>query len=251
VITTATDVGGKPAVDTLAQKAQLRIVNPEAIKGVNMALIEGKQPLLYDPQNALGRVMTPGEAGCFEIKPTNPWHPALGSAASDSPPGVWVHDRQQALPGQVLILRPLSLIAGMGCNRDTPLGELRELLLKTLAQKGLARESLAGLASIDVKQDEAGLLALAGELGLGIRFCSRQELSRIQGIQTPSAMVAKHMGVSSVCEAAALAAAGKGQLIVPKQKTPNVTVAIARIGYMWSESGPETRPISRPGLARF
>jgi len=243
VITTATDVGGKPAVDILAKRASLGIANPRAIKAVNMALVAGKKPLLYDPGNTLGRVMAPGEADCFESKSRDPWR--LDGPVTQTEPcsGVWVHDRVRDLPDEVLVLRPLSLIAGMGCNRNTPLDELRDLLFSTLDKAGLARECLAGLASIDAKLDEPGLLELAAELGLGIRFCSREELNDIKGIKSPSAVVAKHMGVSSVCEAAALAAAGKGRLIVPKKKTPNVTVAIARIGSMWSASAPGIPPI--------
>jgi cobalt-precorrin 5A hydrolase len=88
-----------------------------------------------------------------------------------------------------------------------------------------------GLASIQIKQDEPGLLAAAEELGLPIRFYPPNQLERVEGIENPSAVVAKHLGVSSVCEAAAILAANRGNLIVPKRATPNVTVAIARIAF--------------------
>jgi cobalt-precorrin 5A hydrolase len=46
-------------------------------------------------------------------------------------------------------------------------------------------------------------------------------------------MVEKHLGVKSVCEAAAILASNQGTLIVPKHTTPNVTVAIARISFIF------------------
>jgi cobalt-precorrin 5A hydrolase len=46
-------------------------------------------------------------------------------------------------------------------------------------------------------------------------------------VPTPSAQAARHVGARSVSEAAALLAA-RGELLVPKQKSANVTVAVAR-----------------------
>ena len=47
---------------------------------------------------------------------------------------------------------------------------------------------------------------------------------------TPSARVHHHIGVKSVCEAAAILASRGGTLIVPKRSSRNATVAVARIG---------------------
>jgi cobalt-precorrin 5A hydrolase len=44
--------------------------------------------------------------------------------------------------------------------------------------------------------------------------------------------VEKHMGVKSVCEAAAIKAARSGQILVPKQKTKNATVAVAALDFL-------------------
>jgi cobalamin biosynthesis protein CbiG len=88
--------------------------------------------------------------------------------------------------------------------------------------------SLALLASIDLKQDEPGLLAAAQELGRPLRFFTRQQLAAVPEIPTPSDSVARHIGVHSVCEASALLAAGSQRLLVPKRKGINTTIAIAR-----------------------
>ena len=63
-------------------------------------------------------------------------------------------------------------------------------------------------------------------------FFKRQELNQVKTIENPSAVVEKHVGVKSVCEAAAILATRNGTLVVPKQTTRNVTVAIARSGFL-------------------
>ena len=94
------------------------------------------------------------------------------------------------------------------------------------------------LASVDLKADEQGLLALAESLGIEPIFFSKQQLDTVDRVPTPSEMVKKHIGVQSVCEAAALLATPRGRLIVPKQKTANVTLAVAADSYSSSASDP-------------
>ena len=84
----------------------------------------------------------------------------------DHSPLIWVDWRvQDGLPEDWLILRPSCLAAGMGCNRGASADEMEDLLTTTLAQEGLSLRSLACLATVEAKQDEAGLLELAQRLG--------------------------------------------------------------------------------------
>jgi cobalt-precorrin 5A hydrolase len=143
----------------------------------------------------------------------------------------------------VLVLRPSSLVAGIGCNRNTELAEIRNLLVAASERANLSLASLKCLASIDVKADESGLIALGRDLELPLVFFNRQELNQVNTIQNPSTVVEKHVGVKSVCEAAAILAARNGTLVVPKQTTRNATVAIARISSLSSELAPEAPSI--------
>ncbi len=221
VITTATDVNAKPAIDVLAKTKKLLIENPKAIKTVNMALLTDQQIGLHDPfgimQNDIPNAIRLDETDLIK------WETHADRAAA-----VYIGDRQIDLASNVLRLRPASLVAGIGCNRNTPMHEIKALLDDTFKKYHLAGNSLARLASIDVKADETGLLDLAKALKVALDFFSRDELNRVKDIQTPSKMVEKHVGVKSVCEAAAILTSQRGTLIVPKQTTPNVTVAIAR-----------------------
>jgi cobalt-precorrin 5A hydrolase len=234
VITTATDLNRLPAVDVLATESGLMIENPEAIKGVHMAILCGEKITCTDPFGLI----------CHHFKNWTESDAALlpggsyGEETAPEYPGILVSDTHVACSSKLLVLRPRSLAAGIGCNRNTPMAEIKESLLNTIQRFGLAPASLSVLASIRIKSDEPGLLALAEDLRLPLAFFDKNELETVPGVQNPSVTVEKHVGVKSVCEAAAILAAESGKLIVPKQVTKNVTVAIARRPCISSVSDP-------------
>lgn len=230
VITTATDVNRVPAIDVIAVEADLTIENPDAIKAVNMALLTGRRIVVHDPY-----------AKVIHRLPEGPVRSSSAAAFDRKDAGIFVDHKRLDLPPHVLVLRPGSLVAGMGCNRGTDDGEMRDLLVDTLAKNRLSVSSLRALATVDLKADEPGLQALAESLNVPIRIFTRDRLKTVEQIPTPSAMVEKHIGVKSVCEAAALLATHRGQLIVPKRKTANVTVAVAADSYISSASDPAGR----------
>lgn len=233
VITTATDINQKPAIDVLAGDLGIAIENPEGIKPVNMALLTDAPILLHDPYGWLTDRLPAGVA--IPAKRDDCFQDPAASAA-----GVWVDDAIGEVPSHALVLRPPSLVAGIGCNRHTPVEEIRAKLMDVLKQFRLSHRSLRTIASIDLKSDEAGLCVLAAELDLPLQFFAKDKLAAVDHVPTPSDTVAKHVGVSSVCEAAALLASQNGRLIVPKQSTHNVTIAIARTASISSASVPAT-----------
>jgi cobalt-precorrin 5A hydrolase len=232
VITTATDVNHKPAIDMLAEQFCLRIENPRCIKHVNMALLAGEPIQLHDPAAWLGTRL-PG-AVAFDRS----LHDTPKDGATPDRAAVWIDDTICSLPPQTLVLRPPSLVAGIGCNRNTSREAIGKQLNEVLKQFALSPDSLRSIASIDLKSDEKGLCALAAEMGLVLHFFSKDQLAAVEDVPTPSATVQKHVGVPSVCEAAAILASRNGPLIVPKQSTRNVTVAIARTASTSSEPDP-------------
>jgi len=244
VITTATDLLRVPAIDVIAVDNDLFIENPEAIKIISMAFLNQAPVYLHDPYHRLEKSAEAGKMiplttesmmpGRAELKKSGPSD--LPDFRSSDPPTavVVIDDRLKRFPDSSLILRPKSLIAGMGCNRNTCANEIREFLVDKLIQFGLSLNSLKCIATIDIKSDEAGLLDVARSLHIPIRFFTREELSEIDS-PNPSKIVNQHIGVPSVCEAAAVLASEKGELIVPKQISPNVTLAIARIDFSLSD----------------
>jgi cobalt-precorrin 5A hydrolase len=246
VITTATDLNQLPSVDVWAQRRGLAIENPGAVKSINMALLTGSDFWIHDPFDlALSEYP--------QVRRTVGIATEMGPAGKNlgPGPGIWIDDRVAALAPEVLVLRPSSLVVGLGCNRNTALDEIEDLLNQVCEKYKLAHASLSALASVDLKADEPGLLALAAARKLSMRFFSRDQLGRVAGIQNPSAMVTKHIGVPSVCEAAAILAADQGTLIVPKHKTANVTLAIARRDCILSASALEAPSTSPSGPPKY
>ena len=231
VITTATDLRGVPAIDLIAQERGLHIENPDAIRTVSAALLRQETVTVCDPFGRLQGALPDSLVRPIDLNAEDPVGAEFGNG-----PAVMVHDIHVDLPPEVLILRPASLFAGLGCNRGSPAGEITALLKTVLMRFGLARRSLAGLASVDLKADEEGLETAARHYDLPLTFYTRDQLAAVADIRTPSATVKKHIGIPSVCEAAALLASNNGDLIVPKQRTRNVTVAIARRAFTSSVS---------------
>ena len=144
VITTATDVNMRPAIDVLAKEKKLNIENPSAIKTVNMALLTDQRIGVHDPLAVLQDDIP--NAVQLDEKGLSKWEGSKDRAAT-----VYVGDKRINLPASVLILRPASLVAGMGCNRNTPVGEIKDLLDEVLKNHRLAGSSLRRIATIDLK----------------------------------------------------------------------------------------------------
>lgn len=227
VITTATDVNLLPSIDMVAKKNNLIIENPEMIKTINMAFLQGES---IEIQDSFGLVYPhiPEQSGILRE-----------NTPSGTRAAVICSDTITHVPRGTLVLRPPTLSVGIGCNRGTSLEEIQSLLYEVFEEKALCLNSIFTLATTDVKMDEDGILSLGKSLGLSIRFYDRLSLNSVTTIENPSRVVEKYLGVKSVCEAAAILASNRGRLIVPKVKLGNVTLAVARksTDFLLSEPG--------------
>ncbi|MBW4022800.1 MAG: cobalamin biosynthesis protein [Proteobacteria bacterium] len=115
------------------------------------------------------------------------------------------------------------IFAGIGCRTGVPAD----------AVVALVREALPGgaaaLAVPEFRRDEPGIADAATALGLPILWIDRAALKGEQGrCLTRSARAEAEVGLGSVAEAAALAAAGPGsRLILPRIALGGVTCALA------------------------
>ena len=112
---------------------------------------------------------------------------------------------------------PPTIIIGIGCERNTDEKVIQRAINESLNQNGLSHLSISGLATIDKKNDEIGLLNLSKKNEWPIYFFSGLELSQVN-VPTPSNVVLNEMGTASVAEAAAiLLGAQSGRLIQEKK----------------------------------
>ncbi|HLO48069.1 MAG TPA: precorrin-3B C(17)-methyltransferase [Kamptonema sp.] len=132
---------------------------------------------------------------------------------------------------------PKVLWVGIGCERGTS-QELIELAISQVCRNyHLAVGAIAGIATIDIKSDEIGLIELCQRQNWPLKTFSAEILRSIP-VPNPSNIVAAEVGTPSVAESAALVAAcgtniSPGSLLVSKQifrledQPGAVTVAIA------------------------
>lgn len=140
-----------------------------------------------------------------------------------------------AWPEPTLLMHPRQLVVGIGCNRGTPAEEMATALNELLSTEGLAPAAIRNLATIDLKQDEPGLLAFAAQNGWHLEFYRADQLnSKMANITPPSPMVIKATGAGGVAEPAALLSSGAPQLMIRKRKWKNVTLALAKANFTLS-----------------
>ena len=210
VITTATDVNDLFAVDEWAARHNMSIFNMDAAKTFASYLVDCKKV---------------GVKSEFPIRGTLPRGMVL---AEEGPVGLAISLRKSVQPFvETVVLRPRILHLGIGCRRGTSKDKIEEIVIQELARLKVTLSVVKGIASIDVKKDEQGLLTFADECALPIRFYSAEELNALEGEFTPSAFVAKTVGVDNVCERAAVLDSKEGKLLLRKTGRNGVTLAVA------------------------
>ena len=107
---------------------------------------------------------------------------------------------------------PPVLWVGVGCERNTSKNLLKKALEDSFDRSGLAKESIAGFATIDLKANEPALISLSESEEMPINFFSREELRKVS-VPNPSSLVHREVGTASVAEAASLLSAGKGGIL--------------------------------------
>jgi cobalt-precorrin 5A hydrolase / precorrin-3B C17-methyltransferase len=126
---------------------------------------------------------------------------------------------------------PKVLWIGLGCERNTSRELIEQAINETCQTYHLATEAIAGIVSIDLKADEAGIVEVCQRRNLIFKTFTAEQLNQVD-VPTPSEVVKEEVGTPSVAEAAAILA-GKN-LLVSKQifksddRSGAVTVAIAQ-----------------------
>lgn len=217
VVTTATDASGVPALD------QLPGWHTEGdVAAVSRRLLDGEVPHVVNPSG-------------WPLPST--LEDALRREDSQRPSRIpsgriVVSDREGHAETRgdepTVVLRPSSLVVGVGCSSDAGGDELIRAVRSTLRSRALSASSVERVATIDRRAEHPALRALVDDLHVRQTTFDPEALASVP-VPSPSDAVRRAVGTPSVAEAAALAGAGPGAvLIVEKTATQNVTVAVAR-----------------------
>ncbi|MFJ3338341.1 precorrin-3B C(17)-methyltransferase [Streptomyces sp. NPDC086766] len=189
VVTTATDSVGLPGLDTLGLPVE------GDVAAVSRALLDG-EPVALAAEVAWPLPPLPlAREGAYTVRLT---------------------DRAVAPGEREVLLRPPSLVVGVGASRGAPVEEVLGLVEDALRDAGLCVRSLAELATVDAKAGEPGIVQAAERLGVPLVTYTAGELAAVE-VPNPSDAPLAAVGTPSVAEAAALARGG--ELLVPKRKS--------------------------------
>lgn len=276
VITTATDGRGLFAVDVFAAENGLQISDRTAAKKISARILAGETPRIYFEKeycladNGCWRkdlfsnssVRGIPSAGVRETPQSEDEMDRYGQGiqrtADRGEADIIVSWRRSPQDREgALYLIPRAVTLGIGCRRGISEEAVQKAVRQILEDAGVFRQAVSGIASIDLKKEEQGLLAFAGNLGLPLIFYKAEELNAVPGIYTGSDFVRNVTGVDCVCERSAvllasdlaatgdrnavlfasdLAAAGdrnmphdggRAVLLVKKQSLEGVTTALA------------------------
>jgi cobalt-precorrin 5A hydrolase/precorrin-3B C17-methyltransferase len=198
VVTTATDATGTCPLDALPG-----FLAAGDVAGVTAAILDGHPP-------AVDNVVS------WPLPSTLP--------VGTGPERLVVTDRVVEDGRGVAVLRPPSLVAGIGTSTGAPPEEVAALLDMSLAEAGLDPACVAEVATIERRAAEPAIHAL----GRPLRLFPAEELCNVS-VPTPSFTVQSAVGTPSVAEAAALLAAGPGaELVVTKRTSAHAALAVAR-----------------------
>lgn len=152
VVTTATDAVGIPGLDTLGLPVE------GDVAGVTRALLDG-EPVGLDAESA--------------------WPlPALPLSAEGSRT-VRVTDRLVPPAEGLVLLRPPSLVVGVGASKGATVDEVAGLVEDALRDAGLSARSVAELATVDAKSEEPGIVGAAARLGVPLVTHPAAELTAV------------------------------------------------------------------------
>ncbi|MGV9453256.1 precorrin-3B C(17)-methyltransferase [Streptomyces sp. NPDC003635] len=196
VVTTATDAVGLPGLDTLGFPVE------GDVAAVSRALLDGEPVAL-----------------AAEL----PWPlPAL-KVADEGAYTVRLTDRAVEPAEREVVLRPPSLVVGVGASKGAPVEEVLALIHGSL--EGLSVASVARIATVGAKAEEPGIVEAAERLGVPLVTYPAERLARVE-VPNPSDAPLAAVGTPSVAEASALVEGG--ELLVPKRKSAMATCAVVR-----------------------
>lgn len=208
VITTASDTLGLTALDLWARHHDLALVHGSLTAASAILVNRGRLKVFTDL----------------------PGHLPPDFEAVDTPEAaeLIITNRVMAADKGQTILCPRNLAMGVGCNRGTTAYQIEQAAFETCRQIGLLFQAVRRLASIDLKQDEEGLLRFAADHGLDLHWFDAEQLNTVPGV-TPSPAAMKATGAQAVAEPAAMLAAQTNTLRIRKITWKDVTIAVSEI----------------------
>ena len=220
IITTATDAESAFAVDTFAKENGFLLTDLRKAKEVSAKVLRGEKLRIYSDIPMERLVQRPAR------------HEAELVPAQEIDRADIVISYRTKLLNQATGLRLIAkrVHVGLGARKGVTQAEVAAAVATCLEDAGIDPRAVVALASIDLKKQEAGILAYSYESGVPFVTYTAEELRTVEGAFAGSSFVQSVTGVANVCERAAAYAAGRSghaEVLVHKTIHGSVTTAVA------------------------
>ncbi|SER57085.1 cobalt-precorrin 5A hydrolase [Lachnobacterium bovis] len=232
VITTATDVSDKFAIDIFAKKNNLFIGNKYGIAQVSAKVLDG-QPITMSIEKGHSFFIDEHEISIkntiIQLKKFPPTE-TVDVIIADSRNPFLLNNQINAS----LYLYPKKYVIGIGCKKGKKAHEIEQHIIKVLEQEKIDIEDCIAITSVDIKKDEEGIIEFSEKYNIPFKTYDVETLRKQKGDFEESEFVKETIGVGNVCETSALAYVNSeffgeknnSEIICHKVANNGVTVAI-------------------------
>lgn len=226
IITTATDAESAFAVDTFAKENGFLLTDLRKAKEVSAKVLRGEKLRIYSdiPMERLVQRPARHEAELVSAQDIDRADIVISYRTHILKPA----EKSSQAIGLRLIAKRVHV--GLGARKGVTQDEVAAAVATCLEDAGIDPRAVKALASIDLKKQEAGILAYSYESGVPFVTYTAEELRTVEGAFAGSSFVQSVTGVANVCERAAAFAAGRSghaEVLVHKTIHGNVTTAVA------------------------
>lgn len=197
VISTASDVSGKIAVDTIAMKMNGKLESLESAKKVTSLIVAGKEVDIKVPENM----------------------------ENENPQGVILISNRKNI--EIAKIIPQNIVVGIGCKKNKEAEKIIDAVKDSFEKLNLCEESIRVFATVDIKENEVGIIGTAEYFGKELKIISREDIQKIENNFETSQFVKKSIGVGAVSAPCAfIAGKGRGKFLAEKLKYEGITISI-------------------------
>lgn len=203
VITTASDLLNKKAVDIIAKERGLTIASYKDAMDITASMINNENIVILE-DNDVKDFNFKGVDGVVYVG--NKMNPGFN------------------IPFAKLI--PKNIVIGIGARRNTEYQSIMDFLNSELKSCNLDIRSIKFISSIDIKKDEEGIIKLSEQLKVPFITYSAKEISEVEHMFNSSDFVKKITGVGSVSMPSGYIASNKGSCLLKRVADRGITLSI-------------------------
>lgn len=207
IITTATDINGKFAVDEWANNKNMHIMSLKTARDIAADILENKKIGLVSDFNIISELPVEIDKNQNRI-------------------GICISIDSNKKPFDITMnVIPKIVSVGVGCRRETDYNIIYNAIREVLMEYNISHFAIKSINSIDLKENEEGIIKTAEIFKVPFNTYTKDELNKIDGQFSESIFVKSIAGVDTVCERAAIIGSNSNKLTIKKTIKSSVTVA--------------------------